>query len=64
MLKSIEELGIEKGIEKGMEKGTENLVKKMINSGVLTMEQIVRSTGLGLDYIQKILSPQNIAVSG
>ncbi|KPA09712.1 hypothetical protein MHK_010083 [Candidatus Magnetomorum sp. HK-1] len=66
MLQSIEELGIEKGLEQGLEKGliqgTENLVKKMIDSGVLTMDQIVRSTGIGMDYIQKILSPQKIAL--
>ena len=60
MLNSLEEFFM----EKGMEKAIENLVKKMVNSGILTMEQIVKSTGLGMDYIQKIISPQNVAIQG
>jgi len=51
MLESIEEVGIEKGIEK--------TAKGLIQSGLLTIEQIAEVTGLAIRKIKELSESLN-----
>ncbi len=57
-----EQIGLEKGeqmvFEKGARKKAINIAKKLLNIGVLSIEQIADATGLSLDDV-KILEKHN-----
>jgi len=58
MIETIKDVGIEQGIGIGREEGKDNLLANFIKAGMLTFEQIVKASGIGIEKIKKIA--QNI----
>ena len=58
MLQTIKDVGREEGLEKGIEKGYEEarftLLSKLIQSGMMTIDQVVQATGETYEYIKYV----------
>lgn len=48
------EEGIEKGIERGIEKGKVEMIRELLKEGLLTKEQISKTSKLPLEKIHEI----------
>jgi len=50
------EKGREEGLEEGLEKGRNEIISNIVNSGLLTLDQVVEATGVEHELVQKIMN--------